>query len=165
MLRSLAIAAVLALSACATAPTYAPATRQGGPGFSETQIETNRYFVTYRAPSRADQSVVHDYALRRAADIALERGREWFWVDRRSFDGESYGGGTGASIGFGVGGVRFGGNSAIGTSVGVSVPIGGGGRGQTVRSATLQIRLGEGPKPDDPNAYDAQSIVWNLRSR
>ncbi len=163
MLRSLAIAAVLALSACATAPTYAPATRQGGPGFSETQIEANRYFVTYRAPSASDQSLVHDFALRRAADITLERGREWFWVDRRSFDGQSYGG-SGTSIGFGVGGVRFGGNSATGASVGVNVPIGGG-RGQTVRSATLEIRLGEGPKPDDPNAYDAQAIVWNLRPR
>jgi hypothetical protein len=165
MLRSLAIAAALALNACATAPTYTPATRQGGPGFSETQIEANRYFVTYRAPSAADQSLVHDYALRRAADITLERGSQWFWVDRRSFDGESYGGGRGASIGFGVGGVRFGGNSAIGTSVGVSVPVGGGGRGQTVRSATLEIRLGEGSKPDDPNAFDAQAVAWNLRPR
>jgi hypothetical protein len=153
MFRVLAIAAVLSLSACATAPTYSPATTTNGAGYSETQIEADRYFVTYRAPGQAEESLVHDYALLRAADITLERGREWFWVDRRSFDGESRGRPSGPTIGVGVGGGRWSG-----------VPLGGGG-GATVRSATLEIRLGEGAQPDDPNAYDARAIATNLRAR
>jgi hypothetical protein len=164
MLRSLAIATLLALSACASTPTYTPAATQGGAGYSETQIEANRYFVTYRAPSAADESLVHDYALLRAADITLERGREWFWVDRRSFDGQSRGGRSGPSIGVGVGGGRWSGGGGTFGSVGVSVPFGSGG-GASVRSATLEVRLGEGAKPDDPNAYDARAIATNLRAR
>jgi hypothetical protein len=163
MLRSLAIAALLALSACATAPTYTPAATQGGVGYSERQIESNRYFVTYRAPGPADESLVHDFALLRAADITLERGGEWFWVDRRSFDGQSRGR-SGPSIGVGLGGGRWSGGGGTFGSVGVSVPIGSGG-GPTVRSATLEIRLGEGAKPDDPNAYDARAIATNLSAR
>src|ERR1700754_1102037 len=153
MLRILAIAAALALSACATTPTYTPAASQGGAGYSERQIGSNRYFVTYRAPSGADQSLLYDYALLRAADITLENGRNWFWVDRRTFDGEGPRR-TGASIGIGVGSARWSGNSSIGTSVGVNVPVGVQ-SGSSARAATLEIRLGEGPKPDDANAYDA----------
>jgi hypothetical protein len=163
MFRSIAIAALLALSACATAPTYTPAATQGGVGYSERQIESNRYFVTYRAPGPADESLVHDFALLRAADITLERGGEWFWVDRRSFDGQSRGR-SGPSIGVGLGGGRWSGGGGTFGSVGVSVPIGSGG-GPTVRSATLEIRLGEGAKPDDPNAYDARAIATNLSAR
>jgi hypothetical protein len=164
MFRSLAIAAALALSACASTPTYTPARTDGGAGYSETQIEANRYFVTYRAPGAANESLVHDYALLRAADITLERGKDWFWVDRRSFDGQSRGGRSGPSIGVGVGGGRWSGGGGTFGSVGINVPFGGGG-GATVRSATLEIRLGAGPKPDDANAYDARAIATNLRAR
>jgi hypothetical protein len=45
----------------------------------------------------------------------------------------------------------------------MSFPLGN--RGEQARAATLEIRFGEGPKPDDPNAYDARSISTNLRSR
>lgn len=164
MLRSLAIAAVLALSACASTPTYTPAATQAGAGYSETQIEADRYFVTYRAPGQTQESLVHDYALLRAADITLERGREWFWVDRRSFDGESRGRPSGPTIGVGVGGARWSGGGGSFGSVSIGVPLGGG-SGSTVRSATLEIRLGEGPQPVSPNAYDARAIATNLRAR
>lgn len=163
MLRVLAFATMLALSACASTPTYAPAASQSSAGYSERQIESNRYFVTYRAPSGADQSLLYDYALLRAADITLENGRSWFWVDRRSFDGEGPRR-SGASIGFGIGSARWSGNSSIGSSVGVSVPIGVQ-SGASARAATLEIRLGEGPKPDDANAYDARAIATNIRTR
>ena len=140
-----------------------PARADGAAGYSETQIEANRYFVTYRAPGGANESLVHDYALLRAADITLERGKSWFWVDRRSFDGQSQGGG-GPRVGVGVGGGRWSGGGGSFGSVSVGIPIGSGG-GATVRSATLEIRLGEGAKPDDPNAYDARAVATNLRAR
>lgn len=163
MLRILAVTAILALSACASTPTYTRAASQGSPGYSETQIESNRYFVTYRAPSGAPESLLYDYALLRAADITLERGREWFWVDRRNFDSQSQSY-NGPRVGIGIGGVRWGGNTSIGSSVGISVPLGGR-SGVTARAATLEIRLGEGPQPDDANAYDARAIATNIRTR
>lgn len=164
MIRTITFAIALAsLAACASAPVYAPATAAGQPGYYATQVETNRYFVTYRASSGVDQTLLHDYALLRAADITLERGHDWFWVDRRTFDGESRGR-SGPSLGVGIGGGSWGGSSGVGGSVGVSVPIGSGG-GATARAATLEIRLGEGAKPDEPNAYDARSIAMNIRAR
>lgn len=162
MLRIFAFAAAaFALSACASTPSYAPAASATAAGYSETQVESNRYFVTYRASGSADAALIQDYALLRAADLTLQNGREWFWVDRRSLDGE--GQSRGPSIGIGVGGGSYGGRGGVGGSVGLSVPLGN--RGEQARAATLEIRFGEGPKPDDPNAYDARSISTNLRSR
>ena len=38
-------------------------------------------------------------------------------------------------------------------------------RSQLARAATLEIRFGQGPKPDDANAYDANSTASSLRAR
>lgn len=164
MIRTFTLAAAaLGLSACATTPPpYTAAASPTSLGYSDQQIESNRFFVTYRAPSGADPALLQDYALLRAAEITLANGREWFWVDRRTVDEEGrYGGGP--SVGVGVGGGRWGGRSGASVGVGVNFPLGGG--GQRARSATLEIRLGEGPKPDDPNTYDANAVSSNLRAR
>lgn len=157
------IAAAVALTACATAPpSYSAASSQGGTGYSEQQIESNRFFVTYRAANSADAGVLRDYALLRAADVALQHNAQWFWVDHTSVD--STGARSGPSIGIGIGGASFGGHSAVGTSVGFNFPIGGS-NGQQARAATLEIRLGEGPKPDASNAYDARDTAQTIRAR
>lgn len=153
----------LALAACASGPPpYAPSASPTAAGYSETQIEANRYFVTYRAPGGADASLLQDYALLRAADLALQNGRDWFWVDRRTVDEQAAP--RGPSIGVGVGAGSWGNRSGGSVGVGINLPIGGPG-GQRARSATLEVRFGEGPKPDDPNAYDARSIAASLRAR
>ena len=64
----------------------------------------------------------------------------------------------------GVGGGSWGSRSGASVGVGINFPIGGGG-GQRARSATLEVRFGEGPKPDQPNAYDARAVSSNLRAR
>lgn len=158
----LALAAAATLAACQTTPTYTAAASPNAAGYSEQQIETNRYSVTYRAPGGADLQTLQDYALLRAADLTLEHNHSWFWVDRRSMNGE--GERSGPRIGFGIGGGSFGRHTGVGIGVGTSFPLGGGG-GATATSATLEVRFGEGPKPDDPNAYDARSIATNLRAR
>ena len=157
-----ALIALFVLAACATAPVYAPAATTGGAGYSETQIENNRYFVTYRASGAADAQLVQDFALLRAAEIALSRGATWFWVDRRTLDDDPRSAG-GPSVGVSVGGGNFGRSSGVGVGVGVSFPLGR--RGEQANAATLEIRLGEGPKPDEANAYDAQAVATNLRPR
>ena len=155
-------AACVGLTACASAPAYAPATSPTSAGYSETQIENNRYFVTYRAPGAADVRLLEDYALLRAADLTLQNGREWFWVDRRTLD-EQNAQRSGPSFGVGIGGGSWGGRSGGSVGVGMSFPLGGG--VQRANSTTLEIRLGEGPKPDASNAYDARAVSQNLRSR
>lgn len=165
MIRTFVIAAAFAmLAACATtAPPYSAASNPNGAGYSETQIENNRYFVTYRAGGVTDAQLLHDYALLRAADLTLQNGREWFWVDRRTLDEESTRR-SGPSFGVGIGAGRWGGSSGGSVGVGMNFPLGGA-QGQRARSATLEIRMGEGPKPDDQNAYDARSVSQNLRAR
>ncbi len=165
MIRTLVFAAACAvLTACATTPPpYAAATSPNGVGYSETQIESHRYFVTYRAGGAADAQLLQDYALLRAADLTLQNGREWFWVDRRTLDDQNtYR--SGPSVGIGVGGGSWGRRSGASVGVGVNLPLGGG-QGQRARAATLEIRMGEGAKPDDPNAYDARAVSQNLRAR
>lgn len=159
----IAIAALSVLAACASTPSYAPAASQGGSGYTETQIENARYFVTYRASGAADASLLQDYALLRAAELTLQHGRDWFWVDRRTLDEQAARGG-GPSIGVGIGGGNWGRRSGVSVGVGVNFPIGSP-AGVRARSATLEIRLGEGVKPDDPNAYDAHALSANLRAR
>jgi hypothetical protein len=159
----IAIAALGALAACASAPSYAPATSQGSAGYAETQIENARYFVSYRASGAADASLLQDYALLRAAELTLQHGRDWFWVDRRTLDEQAVRGG-GPSIGVGIGGGNWGRRSGVSVGVGVNFPIGSP-AGVRARSATLEIRLGEGVKPDDANAYDAHALSANLRAR
>jgi hypothetical protein len=164
MIRTVLVSAALALSACAsTAPAYAPAASAGRAGYSETQIEANRYFVTYRADGGADAALVQDFALLRAAELTLAAGRDWFWVDRRTFDAPAARG-YGPSIGVGVGAGSWGGHTSTSVGVSASFPVGGGQSGRA-RAATLEIRLGEGVKPDDANAYDAHAIVANIRAR
>ena len=164
MIRNLILIAALALSACATSapPPYAPSASADVAGYSETQVESNRYFVTYRAPGGADAALLQDYALLRAADLALQNGRDWFWVDRRTLD-EQPGRTGGPSIGVGVGAGSWGSGGGVG--VGVNFPIGGGNRGQRARAATVEVRFGEGVKPDAPNAYDARAVSTSLRAR
>ena len=162
MIRWLIPVLALGLAACATAPVYAPATTPNGAGYSETQIENNRYFVSYRASGSADAALLQDYALLRAAELTLSRGADWFWVDRRSLDDAPSN--SGPRFGVSLGGGSFGGRSGVGAGVGVNIPIGGA-QGQQARAATLEIRLGQGAKPDDPNSYDAAAVAANLRAR
>ncbi|MEZ5996228.1 MAG: hypothetical protein R3C25_10790 [Hyphomonadaceae bacterium] len=165
MIRSWLVVAALALSACATAaaPIYGAALSPTGAGYSETQIESNRYFVTYRAPRGAEAGLLQDYALLRAAELTLQNQHEWFWVDRRTTD-EQEQRQNGPSIGVGIGGGSWGRHSGGGVGVGVTFPIGGQ-SAPVARSTMLEIRFGDGPKPDDANAYDARSVAGSIRAR
>lgn len=169
MIRTLAFAAAaLTLGACASTPApppYTAASTSVALGYSETQIESNRYFVSYRAPSGAEVSVLQDYALLRAAELTLANNRQWFWVDRRTTDEAMSSSSGGSSIGIGIGGGSWGRRSGGSVGVGVNVPLGNRPAVERARSATLEIRFGDGAKPDDPNAYDARSVQTNLRSR
>jgi hypothetical protein len=95
---------------------------------------------------------VSDYALLRAADLALAEGYDWFRVSERyvrpAEDGSS------SSVSIGVGGASFGRRSGVGLGLGTSFPLSGG----PVLMATLEVVMGHGDKPADPGAFDARGV-------
>ncbi len=75
----------LALSACMTATPYQPATGSGTAraGYSDEQIESNRFRVSFAGNSLTARETVERYLLYRAAELTLQQGFDHFiLVDR-----------------------------------------------------------------------------------
>lgn len=145
-----ALAAVLALGACTTPTTYGPAAKANAVGFSEYRIENGRYRVTFQGGPGAPPEQVSDFALRRAAELALRDGYDWFRVvDRTGERTRSGGGGTTVGIGGSSGGYR----SGVGVGIGTSFDLSGG----PAYRQTVEVLAGKGPKPE--GAYDARQVA------
>ena len=83
-LRQLAVAIVaLGLSGCAVPATYSP--RQAGhdTGYSDTQLASTRWRVTFTGNSATARETVENYLLLRAAEITRDAGYRWFMFDSR----------------------------------------------------------------------------------
>lgn len=68
----------LCLTACASAPDYREASASGAQGYSTQKIEANRWRVSYTGDERQSAAEVRDLALRRAAELTLQQGADWF---------------------------------------------------------------------------------------
>ncbi|WP_306251339.1 hypothetical protein [Parvularcula sp. IMCC14364] len=148
--------AALALAACAsTVPAYQQAGSDRSYGYRDTAIESNRYRISYRAKN---SSVASDYALLRAAELTLSNGYDWFEIVSADTENSARRNGTGSSV-------RVGGSTgSYGSGVGVGIGIGlGGGQSSTESVRILEIIMGEGDKPNSPNAYDARTVQQNIR--
>ena len=152
--------AALALAACATAPTvYQPALSRDAVGFSEYRIEPGRYRITFRGGPGAPPEQVSDYALLRAADLAIADGYDWFRVSDRFLEGRPD---RGPHLSVGVGGASYGGHSAVGVGVSsAGIPLGG---GPTVAS-TIEVVMGKGERPRGADVYDAKALRANIGAR
>jgi hypothetical protein len=149
--------AALSLAACATTPTvYQPAAGPKAVGYSEYRIEPGRYRITFRGGSGAPAQQVFDYALLRAADIAIEQGYDWFRVYDRFTESSGYD--SGPHVGVGVGGSNYGHSSSVGVGVGTSFNLGPG----PAVSATIEVVMGKGPRPEGMDVYDARGLRENL---
>lgn len=149
----IAAAGSLILAACATVPTvYAPAGGPSTPGYSEFRIETGRYRVTFRGGAGAPMEQVSDYALLRAADLAIAEGYDWFRVADRYTRQTGEGSGPRVSIGGGGGPGPF--RSGVGVGVGTSFNLGGG----PALTQTIEVLMGKGVKPGDRDVYDAREV-------
>ena len=153
-------ASALALSACASLAPYGPQQSTRGQGFSEQQIETNRFRVTYNGVGAPGP--VADRALFRAAQLTVDRGYDWFEVTQRWIDGRpDSAGGVRPSVSIGAGSSRYGGYSASGVGVGLGFDL----SGPQPTSTTLEIVMGRGAKPERPDAYDARRVQDAIRNR
>ncbi|MBL8553201.1 MAG: hypothetical protein JNL41_02900 [Phenylobacterium sp.] len=153
--------AAAALAACETMPTtYRPAAPgRDAVGYSEYRIEPGRYRITFRGGPGAPPEQVSDYALLRAADLALAEGYDWFRVSDRFLRGRPDGG---PQVSFGIGGGSFGRRSGVG--VGVSsggMSLGGG----PAVSSTIEVLMGRGERPRGADVYDARGIRQSLGPR
>jgi hypothetical protein len=147
------------LAACATAvgTAYAPADSKGY-GYTQTRIEADRYRITFSGDGATASDVVEDYALLRAAELAVENGYDWFHVIGRSLD-EQEKGGVGLGAGFGGGGRNVG--------VGVGGNLGTVGA-KKFYTAKLEALFGKGEKPAaeaGSEVYDARSVIETIRGR
>jgi hypothetical protein len=160
MMRRLVLSALAAasLTACVTPTVYQRAAGPGAVGYSEYRIEPGRYRVFFLGGSSAPPDQVMDFALRRAAELTLAQGFDWFSVADRYVQG--VGGSYGPQIGLGVGGANFGGRTAVGGSVSTGFNLGGGPQLQ----ATVEIMMGRGPMPPGLNVYNAHAVQGTLRN-
>jgi hypothetical protein len=164
----------LALVSCVTATPYQPATGRGSyaNGYSDEQIEPNRFRVSFSGNSLTARETVERYLLYRAAQLTLERGFDHFiLVDRdterrtRTYVDRPFGNGPWGYWGpswryyrphYGWRGWSpFWGDPFWGNDIDV--------RTVDRYEAMAEIILGRGPKPaDNLRAFDARAVIDNL---
>ncbi len=114
-------------------------------------IESNRYQVSYKA---VNEETARNYALLRAAELTLENGDDWFRITNAYTDGDDRRQGRGSSVSIGGSSGSYG-RSSVGVGIGLGFPLGGSSQQAT---HVIEILTGSGPKPDDPNVYDARQV-------
>lgn len=171
------VALALLATACATPTPYQPLTRRGAAtgGYSDFQVEPNRFRVTFAGNSMTSRETVETYLLYRAAQLTVERGYDWFeMADRNTerrqstyvnqpFSSGPYGywGPSWRYRGAGFGWRSwdpFWGDPFFDRSIDI----------QTVNQyeATAEILTGRGPKPqDNARVFDARAVLANLAPR
>jgi hypothetical protein len=147
----------LALAACTTPPTvYQPAADSQSMGYREFKIEDDRYRVSFRSNADVRGAALDDLVLRRTAEIAQREGRTWFRVVNRSNELVSGYNRGGTSVGVGGSSGSYG--SSVGVGIGLDLSP-----DSRKYEATMEVLLGTGAKPDDPSAYDVQSVLAGVR--
>lgn len=165
MRRILALVAAAALAACATATPYQPA-RDGGFGYAESRIESNRYSISFNGNSLTEREAVETNLLYRAAELTVQNGYDYFVVVNRAVDPKRqlYAVPTARyafSPYYSYYSPRWGWRpwtDPFWTTDTISEV--------TRYTATAEIVLFKGPKPStDPNAFDARDVMANLQPK
>ena len=165
---------MLALSSCAMPTPYAPASGTGyaRTGYSDEQIETDRYRVSFAGNSITARDTVERYLLYRSAQLTVEKGFDYFVLVNRDTEKKSrtvvdsdpfYSGPWGywgpswhyyrRGFGWGIYDPFY--DPFWDRSVDV--------RTIDKYEATAEVKLGKGPKPaDDLHAFDARDVLAKL---
>ena len=75
--------ALLGLTACETPSAYAPQTSPRSEGYSDKQLASNRFRVSFHGNSATSREQVEDFLLRRAAEVTLQAGYSAFMFEHR----------------------------------------------------------------------------------
>lgn len=160
MLGSLAV-----LAACASPTPYQAAVGNRW-GYEETQIESDRFRVSFGGNSMTDRETVETYLLYRSAELTLERGYDYFTLVERYTDEDTrvIGGHPDPFIhrGFSVHYAYF--HPRWGWR-GWRDPFWDDMNYREISrfEASAEIILRPGEKPlNDPGAFDAREVVHNL---
>lgn len=152
MYKLIIIGLCASVAACASGPTiYGPANGSDR-GYSERQIEADRFRIRFDGGSDVSFEELENLALRRAADLTLEQGGDWFEIVSRSSDGDNE---RPVRVGGSVG-QTFGSRRYSGSSVGLGIQFAPGAGDKTIY---LEILIRSGPRPDIPEAYDAREVL------
>ncbi|WP_084395779.1 CC0125/CC1285 family lipoprotein [Henriciella aquimarina] len=166
-----AMAALALLGACATATPYQPATNSDR-GYSDQQIENNRWMITFSGNSLTDRQTVETYLLYRAAELTSQQGFDHFRMVRRATDADSRFVPVGSTYShfspyyryYGAHG-RLLGYPSYWDRYGYYDPFWDGPseyREVTRFEASAEILMGKGEKPDDPAYFSAEEVLMNL---
>lgn len=111
LLMATAVSGALLVAGCATETPYRPATGSGfnRTGFSERQVEANRFLVNFAGNTVTDRDTVERYLLFRAAELTVQNGFDYFvtvdrQTDRQARTYSTPGAGAGFGPGWGYGG-------------------------------------------------------------
>jgi hypothetical protein len=150
----------MASAACATGPEFHPL--KGGVGYSDTQLQMNRFSVSFAGDSSTARDKVDQYLLYRAAQLTLANGYDYFTVmDKqtdRSTEYQSYGFG---SRWVGPGWYRPGWRSSWWGIDPVFDDLSTVPSNRFNATATITMHKGVAP-PGKASAYDAQQLVTRL---
>lgn len=170
MTKWLAGLALVTLAACATPTPYQAAPDARGFGYTQTQIETDRFRIAFRGNSLTDRETVENYLLFRAAEATLAAGFDHFLVADRATDAERRFSNVGPSrsrfsgfySGFHPHWIYYGpfGWRPAFDPFWDDVTL----REVTRFEASAEILMAKGAKPaGEASAFDAREVVANLR--
>lgn len=156
------ILALAAISAgCATSTRYQPAPEADDYGYRDVSLTSERYRVSFTGNDLTARETVENYALYRAAEIALAAGYDRFKLVERETETTSSYASVGTGIGgFGIGHGHFGGGPFFGTSIGVvnSEP-------STSYRTVAEILVGPEVRSGDADVYNARELKSRLEER
>lgn len=160
----------LFLAACASTSTpYGPATAKSPYGFTDQRIEDNRYRIVFRGNSSTTREAVETFLLYRAAELTVESGFDYFIVSEQDTETSKRYSSTANPAFFGRYYYGYGPYCCAfpyyaygwGWSPYQDYTT----REYTRYTAIAFITMHKGPKPaDNPQAFDARSVMDNLRS-
>lgn len=150
---------LLFLGACAVPTPYQPATN--GFGYTEQQIENNRFRVSFDGNSSTPRETVQNYLLYRAAELTVQKGYDYFTVVDRDLERSTryYNHSYYDSFGYFSRNGRLDRRYLFGPTYasGTSYPI-------DRYSSSADILMFKGEKPaDDVRAYDALDVLQRLQ--
>ena len=165
----LALAVACGLAACATSTPYQPADR-GGYGFSDQRIEETKYRITFRGNSSTSRETVENSLLYRAAELTVESGFDYFVVSEQDTEANKRYSSSPSPAFYGRYYYGYGPYCCAFPYYAYGWGWGGGygdysTREYTRYTAIAFVSMHKGQKPaDNPEAFDARSVIENLRS-